>query len=217
MAASICIKAVAPLSYLEIDRLAVRRSGRIVFRDLSFRALAGETIAVEGPNGAGKTSLLRALAAFLEPSAGAIRLSVAGGAVLEDGAERGTFVGWLGHNDAVKSQTSPREHLRFFTRYYGHHENIDEPLERAGLARLADLPAQYLSAGQKKRLALARLMAIARPLWLLDEPFAALDGAGKDLVRSLVTAHGVAGGIAIVATHETLGIPCTQLALEHPR
>jgi heme exporter protein A len=217
MAASICIEAVAALAGLEVDRLALRRGGRVVFRDLSFRVDAGEAVAVVGPNGAGKTSLLRALAGFLEPYAGAIRFAVGGDKAHEDRFERGTFAGWLGHHDAIKSQLSPRQHLHFFGRYFGKAADADSTLARTGLARLADLPAQYLSAGQKKRLALARLIAMNRSLWLLDEPFAALDVEGKELVRSLISAHCAAGGIAIAATHESLDIPCIRLALEIPR
>ena len=173
---------------------------------------AGQALAIEGPNGAGKTSLLRMLAGLLAPASGIIRIRI-GGAEIEDGEERGKLAGWLGHADAVKPQMTVRETLSFFARLYGSAPAVDEALDRLGLARLADLPGQYLSAGQKKRVALARLALCARPLWLMDEPLAALDGAGKRVVADLVASHCTDGGIAIVATHEPLGLDCRRLVL----
>jgi heme exporter protein A len=106
-----------------------------------------------------------------------------------------------------------RETLQFFARLYGNYGSVDSALDATGLARLADLPGQYLSAGQKKRVALARLLLSNRPLWLMDEPLASLDAAGKKIVADLVVAHCAAGGIAVVATHEPLGIACERLQL----
>jgi heme exporter protein A len=169
-------------------------------------------LALEGPNGAGKTSLLRLIAGFLAPEAGTIRLRTKDGEV-EDGEERGKLAGWLGHHDAAKPQLTAAETLSFFASLYGVRADIAEALAGVGLARLADLPCQYLSAGQKKRLALARLALSKRPLWLLDEPLAALDAAGKTLLRDLVSAHASAGGIAIAATHEPLGVESARLVL----
>jgi heme exporter protein A len=184
-----------------------------VLRGLSVTVRAGEALAVEGRNGAGKTSLLRAIAGFLEPQSGSIQLSFRDGAAVASGEERGRFVGWLGHQDGTKPQFTPREHLQFAQRFYGRADDSTNALNRSGLARLGDVPAQYLSAGQKRRLALARLLACARPLWLLDEPFAALDNEGKTIVRDLVAEHCARGGIAVAATHEPLGISCRTLQL----
>jgi heme exporter protein A len=191
---------------LDSKNLTGIRGGRVLFRDLSFRVEAGRALCVEGANGAGKTSLLRMLAGFLAPASGTIRFGDAG-----DGEERGKRVGWLGHHDAVKPQMSVRETLAFFARLYD--GEMGDALDAVGLARLADLPGQYLSAGQKKRVALARLKISGRPLWLMDEPLASLDAAGKRIAADLVTAHCAGGGIAVIATHEPLGIDCERLVL----
>jgi heme exporter protein A len=199
------------LTALEAQDLAAIRGGRMVFRGLGFRLGPGTMLSVEGANGAGKTSLLRLLAGFLAPAAGTIRLQTNTGEI-RDAEERGRFVGWLGHHDAVKAQMSARETLTFFARLYGGGE-VDAALEAVGLARLASLPGQYLSAGQKKRVALARLLVCRRPLWLLDEPLASLDAAGKAVAATLIAKHCAAGGVAVVATHEPLGIACERLSL----
>ena len=174
-------------------------------------------LALEGPNGAGKTSLLRAIAGFLAPHAGSIRITTKDGKVLDSGEERAPCIGWLGHQDGAKSQMMPEESLRFFSGFYGAATSTasrtDDALARTDLRRVRDLPIQFLSAGQKRRLALARLLLCARPLWLLDEPFATLDDAGKKLVAELVRAHCRDGGAAIVATHEPLGLGGPELKL----
>lgn len=173
---------------------------------------AGQVLSLEGPNGAGKTSLLRMIAGFLAPAAGTIRLRGDGNNIA-DNEERGKHVGWLGHHDAAKPQLSPRETLIFFSKLYGVSGASDEALETVGLARARDLPCQYLSAGQKKRLALARLKLSNRPVWLLDEPLAALDTDGKLLAANLVKTHCASGGIVIAATHEPLGVDGARLQL----
>jgi heme exporter protein A len=200
------------LRSLLAEKLSCIRGGRLVFRDVGFRVEAGQALSLEGPNGAGKSSLLRMIAGFLTPASGAIRLTN-DGAEISDGEERGNFIGWLGHHDAAKPQLTPRETLRFYAELYGANGGIDLALEEVGLIRARDLPCQYLSAGQKKRLSLARLKLSARPLWLLDEPLAALDSAGKSLAAQFIASHCASGGIAIVATHEALGIEATRLAL----
>ncbi len=198
---------------LVAESLACLRGGRLLFRDLGFRVAAGEAVALEGPNGAGKSSLLRMLGGFLAPASGTIAFETAGGSIIE-AEERGRLVGWLGHLDAAKPQMTVTETLRFYAALHGSPaEAIPEALAETGLARLADLPCQYLSAGQKKRLALARLAGSNRPLWLMDEPLAALDAEGKKLAAALVAAHCAEGGLAVIATHEPLGIPCAKLAL----
>jgi len=196
------------LTGLEAQCLACVRGGRVLFRDLSFRVEAKQALCIEGANGVGKTSLLRLIAGFLAPASGAIRIGD-----VEDADERGKFVGWLGHHDGVKPQMTVRETLAFFAHLYRSESKIEEAMEAVGLARLADLPGQYLSAGQKKRVALARLKLSERPLWLMDEPLASLDVAGKTIAADLIAAHCAGGGIAIVATHEPLGIACERLVL----
>jgi heme exporter protein A len=200
------------LRSLAAENLTCIRGSRLVFRDVGFRVEAGQALSLEGPNGAGKSSLLRMIAGFLKPASGSIVLDGDGGAVLDD-EERGRFAGWLGHHDAAKPQLSPRETLNFFAALYRVEANADEALEEVGLSKARELPAQYLSAGQKKRLSLARLKLSRRSLWLLDEPLAALDTAGKSLAAQFIASHCAGGGIAIVATHEPLGIDCSRLAL----
>ncbi|HEX3674539.1 MAG TPA: heme ABC exporter ATP-binding protein CcmA [Rhizomicrobium sp.] len=190
-----------------MEDLSCVRGGRLVFRGLSLHANAGTVLSIEGANGAGKTSLLRMLAGFLAPASGTIRFGAT------DSEERGKFIGWLGHHDGAKPQLTPAETLRFFANLHGVRVDTDDALQSVGLSRARDLPCQYLSAGQKKRLALARLKTSGRPLWLLDEPLAALDASGKALLRDMIAAHCATGGIAIAATHEPLGLDGTRLVL----
>jgi heme exporter protein A len=197
---------------LEVRDLACVRGQRALFAGVNFSLAAGRMLSVEGPNGAGKTSLLRMIAGFLRPAAGTILLRKNGKEVADD-EERGKFVGWLGHHDAVKPQLSVREQLVFFARFYASGRNPDDAMRIFGLMPLAELPGQYLSAGQKRRLALARLQLSARPIWLLDEPLAALDAAGKKLVAETIAVHCTSGGMAIAATHDALGVECEKLSL----
>jgi heme exporter protein A len=205
--------AVRPISQLDVANLTCIRGERVLFRDLSFTAVAGRPLCIEGANGAGKTSLLRILAGFLAPAAGTIRLRMKDGDGIADADLRGPQIGFIGHREALKSQLTARENLAFYAALYRAAGDLDAALAWAGLARVADLPAQYLSAGQKKRVGLARLRLCARPLWLLDEPLAALDYAGKALVTAMIAEHCADGGIAIVATHEALDLDCAQLRL----
>ena len=198
------------------ENLACVRGGRQVFRDIGFRVERGAALSLEGPNGSGKTSLLRLVAGLLPAAVGHVTVRT-DGAQIRDAEERGKLIAWLGHQDGIRPQLSPRETLTFFARFYGLTSGISGVVETAaefaGLARFADLPCQYLSAGQRKRLSLARLRLSARPLWLLDEPFASLDLSGKSLARELIAWHCSSGGIAIVATHEPLGIEAARLVL----
>jgi heme exporter protein A len=176
----------------------------------------GQVLSLEGANGSGKTSLLRLIAGLLPSSAGSVEFLTNEG-IIREPEERARMVAWLGHQDAVRPQFTPNESLAFFARYYGLRSGlaaaVEAATEAAGLARIANVPCQYLSAGQKKRLALARVKLSRRPLWLLDEPFASLDTAGKALVRDLITVHCGSGGTAIVATHEALEIESDRLVL----
>jgi heme exporter protein A len=193
-------------------KLALTRGDRRLFADLDFAVTAGEVLVVEGANGVGKTSLLRLIAGFLSPIAGSVTLATNKGAV-DDGEERGRYVGWLGHQDGIKPQLSVEEQLAFFARLYGAGEAAGGLLERVGLWRQRLLPCRYLSAGQRKRLGLARLIASERPLWLLDEPFAALDTSGRILASELMQAHCVAGGIVVAASHDPFAFKSRILRL----
>ncbi len=195
-------------STIDVSGLACIRGQRLLFRDLSFRVQAGQVLSLEGPNGAGKTSLLRLIAGFLSPAAGTIAVGET-----QDPEARGRLIGWLGHHDAAKPQLTPREVLAFFAGLYRVDGDIAAALGAVGLGAIADLPCQYLSAGQKKRLALARLQLLRRPVWLLDEPLSALDAQGRRHVAEILERHTASGGIAVAATHEPLGIACERLIL----
>ncbi len=213
------------ISSLTAEKLACARGERRLFDGLSFRVKAVQALSVEGPNGAGKTSLLRLIAGFLAPSAGRIVVKT-GETESDDADERGKLIGWLGHHDGLKPQLTVVEQLKFYAQLYDRplrpsgtspvttgEESNGALLERVGLARQAELPCRYLSAGQRRRLALARLVASNRSLWLLDEPFAALDTAGQALVAHLMAAHCGQGGIIIAATHDPLGLGNESLKL----
>jgi heme exporter protein A len=186
---------------LVAENLLLSRGGRTVIDGLSFSLGEGEALVLTGPNGSGKTTLLRALAGFLRPTAGAIR--IASGPQEHELSELCHFIG---HLDGIKTHLTARENVDFWAAYLAgtHGHRTPAALERFGLAALADIPAGYLSAGQKRRLALARLAAAERPLWLLDEPTVSLDAAAVALLVDAVSAHLKSGGLAVLATHVDL-------------
>jgi len=200
------------IASLTAEKLACTRGSRRLFEGLSFTARAGQALALEGANGAGKTSLLRLIAGFLPQVSGRVFVTEAGNEI-EDADERGKYIGWLGHQDALKASFTVSEQLAFFGKLYDRTGDHAALLEQVGLARQAELPCRYLSAGQRRRLALARLLLSQRPLWLLDEPFAALDVHGKGLVARLIALHCGQGGIVLAATHEPLGLNNESLKL----
>jgi len=200
------------ITSLTAENLACARGERRLFDNVSFRLAAGQALAVVGANGAGKTSLLRLLAGFLSPLAGRVVVKTPAGET-DEAEARGRLIGWLGHQDGLKPQLTVAEQLRFFAGLYRSGADGDAVLTEVGLARQRDLPCRYLSAGQRRRLALARLLASGRPLWLLDEPFAALDAAGQALVAHLMARHCGAGGIIVAATHDPLGLGNESLNL----
>jgi len=189
--------------------LACERGGRPVFSGLDLAVDGGQALAVVGPNGAGKTSLLRVLAGLLPAAAG--RVSLAGG---EPEASLPEQTHYLGHQDALKPALTVKENLAFWTAYLGGAGGAaDGPLASVGLSALAETPAAYLSAGQRRRLSLARLLAVRRPVWLLDEPTAALDAAAQAMLGGLMRTHLAGGGIMVAATHGPLPVEGTELRL----
>ncbi|HTX51512.1 MAG TPA: heme ABC exporter ATP-binding protein CcmA [Caulobacteraceae bacterium] len=196
-----------------VDSLAVRRGERLLLRGLSFSVAAGEALALVGPNGAGKTSLLRAVAGFLRPESGGVSFQGEDGALDAEDARRGGLH-LVGHQDALKGARPARDELLFQTRWTGGDEaSALAAAERLGLTRMLDLAVRQLSAGQRRRLALARLIASPRPLWLLDEPLAPLDQAHRILFGELMAAHLAAGGLIIAAVHDPLPIRVRTLEI----
>lgn len=199
---------------IEASALAVERGGRIIFTNIGFRLGAGEALLVTGPNGAGKSSLLRAIAGLLPLAQGRIAVAPVGDSRLPE------LCHYVGHADALKPSLTVYENLVFWAAFLasetsagGGAPQIEAALTQLGLARIADLPAAYLSAGQKRRAALARLVAVQRPLWLLDEPGTALDAASQKTLGAMMVGHLDAGGMIIAATHAPLGLPARELAL----
>jgi heme exporter protein A len=202
------LHAVQPL-FLHADNLTVERGARPVISELSFTVNAGEALLLVGPNGAGKTTLIRTIAGFIRPSAG--HVSLKGDSEDRDVAQSCHYVG---HLTGVKANLTVTQNLAFWGDYLaegrGHRgglaNKVDEALDRFGLSRLAEFPAGLLSAGQKRRLGLARLCVAARPIWLLDEPTVSLDASSTELLARLIQAHTAGGGIVIAATHLPLGL-----------
>jgi heme exporter protein A len=186
--------------------LACNRGGRSVFAGLSFTLASGEALAVTGRNGAGKSSLLRIVAGLLRLAEG--RLTLDGGDPELTLAEQAHY---LGHQDALKPALSVAENLRFWATFLGAKAaEINSTLAAVGLEALADLPAAYLSAGQRRRLSIARLLAVKRPIWLLDEPMSTLDASARERLAGFMRAHLADSGLILAATHGALGIAGAQ-------
>ena len=176
------------------ENLACQRGGRTLFQDLAFRLEAGEALRIVGPNGAGKTSLLRLIAGLLVPAHGRVVLEGA-----EGGA--GETAHLVGHQDAIKGALTVEENLEFWRAVFGGGAAVEMALSALGLSALAQFPARVLSAGQRRRLALARLLVARRRLWLLDEPASGLDADGQKTLSRMIAEHVSTGGIVVVAAH----------------
>jgi heme exporter protein A len=182
--------------------LACHRGGRDVFAGLSFAVASGEILAVTGRNGAGKSSLLRTIVGLVRIAHG--KLLLEGGDPELTIAEQAHY---LGHQDALKPSLSVAENLQFWAGFLGSGSSDIRPaLATVGLDELADLPAAYLSAGQRRRLSIARLLAVKRPIWLLDEPTSTLDAAAQSRLTALMRTHLAEGGIVMAATHGPIGL-----------
>jgi heme exporter protein A len=193
---------------LSAEGLAIRRGPRTLFRNLSFAVQPGDYLEIRGPNGAGKTSLLRALAGFLRPFEGRVSC--------ENLEEPALGLHFVGHLNGLKGGATARAHLQYWAGLLGGGDRLQAAAQALAIVAVLDLPARVLSQGQQRRLALARLLIAERPIWLLDEPGAALDQAGRALVADLVASHCGKGGVAIAAVHEALGPTPAQIVTLAP-
>lgn len=197
------------ISQLSIGNAAVRRGGRLLFEGVSLDLAAGEACALTGPNGSGKTSLLRAVAGLVRLEAGEI-----GFGRLDPADARGEGLHLVGHADGLKAARTAREELTFWARWCGGGDGrMREAAEALELVALLDLEVRRLSAGQRRRLALARMLAAPRPLWLLDEPLSPLDARWREAFGVLMRRHLDGGGLIVAAVHDPLPIAARSLEL----
>jgi heme exporter protein A len=205
---------------LVAENLTLERGGRKVANGVSFRLDGGAALLLTGPNGSGKSTLLRALGGYLRPVSGGVHLRADGGDAPGTGesGEVSEMCHFVGHLDGIKTHLTAAENLSFWATYLagpadaGHsaEARVATALKRFVLDALADIPAGYLSAGQKRRLALARLAVAIRPLWLLDEPTVSLDAASTKVLIDAINAHLAAGGMAVIATHLPMELQASQ-------
>jgi heme exporter protein A len=197
-----------------VEKLHVWRGDRHVLKDVSLTVRPGELLHVSGPNGSGKTTFLRVVCGLLRPEQG--RVSWLGQSITTVWADYQASLAYASHEPALKGDLTALENLRFAV---GLKRPVTEgelraSLERTDVGSCADLPARVLSAGQRRRVAMARVLAMRASLWLLDEPFANLDAAGNDLVSGLLLSHVLEGGLALVVAHHDLTLDCNVGRLE---
>lgn len=194
---------------LTVSGLTLTRGERVLFRGFDLTLASGEAVALTGANGAGKTSLLRALAGFLRPEGGSIAF-----ADVDPAEARAKHIHWLGHLDGLKGARRAREELGFQAEWLGADAaGIAAAVDVLALEPLLDLEVRKLSAGQRRRLAFARLIATQRPIWLLDEPFAPLDARWRAALGLIMQAHLEKGGAILAAVHDPLPVPARAVEI----
>ncbi|HLN98296.1 MAG TPA: cytochrome c biogenesis heme-transporting ATPase CcmA [Pyrinomonadaceae bacterium] len=196
---------------LEVKNLRCVRGERLLFTNVNFSLAPGGFLQLTGPNGSGKTSLLRIVCGLMTPEWGEIRWQ--GAHIRSLGEEYSRAISYLGHRNAVKEELSSLENLRISSGLSGceiTRDQAQEALAFVGLGGRENLPARFLSEGQRRRLAVARLITCKTPLWVLDEVLASLDHAAATLIESLIDKHLSKGGLAIVATHQELHISASS-------
>lgn len=202
--------------HIEIENLTCFRGGRLVLKDLSFNLSPGEAVVVKGANGSGKSTLLRTVAGLVDYQRGSVswkgrEAESEDARLAEDDGSLERLVHYVGHLDAVKPALSVGEALSFWGMLYGDPDGVRDALGSFGLAKLYDVPGEFLSAGQRRRLNLARILLGARPLWILDEPTVSLDEAGVGQLREAVAQHLAQDGLLLAATHIDLGWTNTKV------
>ena len=196
--------------------IACERGERRIFSDLDFQVEPGQALVLSGPNGSGKTSILRIAATLLRAADG--RLTWNGTNIFDDVCQHRSRLHFIGHQDAVKGALTVRENVEVWANIRGSGDgHIDRALAAFGITHLADTPAQYLSAGQHRRTALARLVASPAMLWLLDEPTASLDADGTTCLQNVIADHRATQGMVIVTTHIELGLLDADLLQLNPK
>jgi heme exporter protein A len=199
---------------LSVEKVHVWRGDRHVLQGLSLHVRPRELLHISGPNGTGKTTLLRVVSGLLRPEQGTV--SWLGQPILSSAAQYQSAMAYSSHEPALKSDLTALENLRFAVglKRRASIPELRTVLDRTGVAACADLPARVLSAGQRRRVALARVLAVNAALWLLDEPYANLDAAGAELMSGLLQEHVEGGGLALVVAHHALALNCNLSRLE---
>lgn len=195
--------------------LSCFRGGRLVFAGVSFELEDGDALILKGPNGSGKSTLLRLMAGLLNATQGDIRWSHGDGTIFDDPDHHNAHIHYLGHADAIKPVLTVRENVAFWARLRTKTPSVTSALAAFGISQLAEVPGQFLSAGQRRRVNLARVLAAPASLWLLDEPATALDADAVDILRDVIATHRAGGGMVVASTHQDLGLEdSTDLALD---
>lgn len=196
---------------LNIEKISLKRGNRLLIKDLSFSLKKGESLLVTGPNGVGKTTLIRSIAGFLDPEKGKISYQAEAKTTNQDDEEtRREHIHYIGHKNGIRTSLTVLENLEFWKSFFASETDLKEIIKTYYLESLINIPAGYLSAGQKRRLGLARLSIVKRAIWLLDEPTVSLDEMSANIVATAASNHLKNGGILVAATHIPLEIPFTQ-------
>ena len=201
------------LTGMKLDAVALSRGARRLVAEVNLNLSAGELVSVTGANGVGKTSLIRAIAGLIVPDRGEVNF-LSGTGVLDPETVRAEQIHLLAHQDGLKSARTVRQELGFCSRWFGGTTGLETAVDALSLKALLDLDVRKLSAGQRRRLALARLIAAPRRLWLLDEPMAPLDTSSRDQLATIMDRHLKDGGMIVAAVHDALPLAGQTLQLD---